>query len=302
MQKYLWINIWNDRRKDKVTQHQQQGFNFLQSYTMSNYKKTLVELTDGLGMYKGSPTSWYIVIIPPSKNEVIRIRLSDHPSTKEEWVEGEISGLPNRRYSIVIFSKKSMPIQSNQNVVETNWRDYEVEGIPIFEKCFNRIYLKDTIQTLLDILKSIYDGKSPSTNNTPIQENKNKQYINTSKTIMKLNEEQLRKLIRESITMVVNEGFGVEPHRTNITCYGLNLEMSMNGEDIIVEYADENMWVLAIYCAKDKTWHIQENLDNDDTINNNEENIIDIGDTKSMPSALFNLSTYVSNKKNNIRR
>lgn len=130
----------------------------------------------------------------------------------------------------------------------------------------------------------------------------NKQYINISKTIMKLNEEQLKKLIRESITMVVNEGFGVEPHRTNITCYGLNLEMSMNGEDIIVEYADENMWVLAIYCAKDKTWHIQENLDNDDTINNNEENIIDIGDTKSMPSALFNLSTYVSNKKNNIRR
>lgn len=234
MHKYLWINIWNDRRKEKVTQHQQQGFNFLQSYTMSNYKKTLVELTEGLGMYKGSPTSWYIVIIPPSKNEVIRIRLSDHPSTEEEWIKGEISGLPNRRYSIVIFSKKSMPIQSNQNVIETDWRDYEVEEIPISEKCFNRIYLKDTIQTLLDILKSIYDGKSPSTNNTPIQENKNKLYINTNKAVMKLNESQLRKIIRESVKQVLQENEDFIPHGYKGTSNfgGNEIQISKNGQEV----------------------------------------------------------------------
>ncbi len=139
MRKSLWIDIWNDRSKENVIQRQQQGYSFLQSYTMTNFKNTLMELAKGLGMYKGSPTSCYVVIIPPNRKEVIRIRLSDHPSTKDEWVAGEITGLPNRRYSIVIFSNKSMPLQSKQNVIETDWTNYDVEGIPVYEKCFNRL-------------------------------------------------------------------------------------------------------------------------------------------------------------------
>ena len=69
MSKNLWINIWNDRRKEKLIQRQQQGYNFLRSYTMSNYKNILMEIANGLKMYKGSPTSCYVVIIPPNKNE-----------------------------------------------------------------------------------------------------------------------------------------------------------------------------------------------------------------------------------------
>ena len=209
MRKSLWIDIWNDRRKEKVIQRQQQGYSFLQSCAVTNFKNTLMELAKGLGMYKGSPTSCYVVIIPPNRKEVIRIRLSDHPSTKDEWVAGEITGLPNRRYSIVIFSNKSMPLQSKQNVKETDWTNYDVEGIPVYEKCFNRIYLKDTIQTLLSILISIYEGKSPSTGSTQIT-NENKQYRNTNTTMkqkqtIKLNESQLRGLIKESIKKVLNE-------------------------------------------------------------------------------------------------
>ena len=208
MRKSLWIDIWNDRRKEKVIQRQQQGYSFLQSYTMTNFKNTLMELAKGLGMYKGSPTSCYVVIIPPNRKEVIRVRLSDHPSTKDEWVAGEITGLPNRRYSIVIFSNKSMPLQSKQNVKETDWTNYDVEGIPVYEKCFNRIYLKDTIQTLLNILISIYEGKSPSTGSTQItKENKQNTNINKNmkKQTIKLNESQLRGLIKESIKAILNE-------------------------------------------------------------------------------------------------
>jgi len=130
-----------------------------------------MELANGLKMYKGNTTSYYVVIIPPDKNEVIRIRISNHPSTKGEWLDGEITGLPNRRYSIVIFSNESMPLQSKENVIETDWHSYEVEGIRVYEKCFNRIYLKDTIQRLINILISIYDGNSPSSNSTQIKEN-----------------------------------------------------------------------------------------------------------------------------------
>lgn len=212
MRKSLWIDIWNDRRKEKVIQRQQQGYSFLQSYTMTNFKNTLMELAKGLGMYKGSPTSCYVVIIPPNRKEVIRIRLSGHPSTKDEWVAGEITGLPNRRYSIVIFSNKSMPLQSKQNVKETDWTNYDVEGIPVYEKCFNRIYLKDTIQTLLSILISIYEGKSPSTGSTQITK-ENKQY--------KLNESQLRQMIQE----VLNE---LDPR--TMASYAQKRQAQANGE------------------------------------------------------------------------
>ena len=32
-----------------------------------------------------------------------------------------------------------MPLQSKQNVIETDWTNYDVEGIPVYEKCFNRL-------------------------------------------------------------------------------------------------------------------------------------------------------------------
>ena len=118
---------------------------------------------------------------------------------------------------------------------------------------------------------------------------------------MRISESRLRSIIRESIKSVLNEGFSGQLDRTNIVFNGLNLELSMAGEDIYIEYADGNIWVLAIYSANDKTWHIQENLD-DDYVNDDGEGIIDIGDTKSMPEALRKLSNYVENKKNNIQR
>lgn len=118
---------------------------------------------------------------------------------------------------------------------------------------------------------------------------------------MRISESRLRSIIRESINSVLNEGFGHVLDRTNIVFNGLNLELSMAGEDMSIEYADGNIWVLAIYSANDKTWHIQENLD-DDYADDDGEDIIDIGDTKSMPEALRKLSNYVENKKNNIQR
>ena len=118
---------------------------------------------------------------------------------------------------------------------------------------------------------------------------------------MRISESRLRSIIRESIKSVLNDGFSGQLDRTNIVFNGLNLELSMAGEDISIEYAAGNIWVLAIYSANDKTWHIQENLD-DDSVNDYGEDIIDIGDTKSMPEALIKLSNYVHNKKNNIHR
>lgn len=275
--------------------------------------------------------SFYIYKTPTETIPLITLRTSDHRPKFQKYIRPGIpspSEEENMNLSVEFYKARSKEDGTKiRNRVDTGVNiphgvdaikpftissfSYKPENLneddieTIYQSIIEWIYSEPRTQ-YIDPFANTEKAAVSITKTANIKQSKrtteNKLYINTNKTVMKLNKEQLRKLIRESITMVVNEGFGVEPHRTNITCYGLNLEMSMNGEDIIVEYADENMWVLAIYCAKDKTWHIQENLDNDDTINNNEENIIDIGDTKSMPSALFNLSTYVSNKKNNIRR
>ena len=164
MKNKLWINRWNDSRKNSAITKQQAGAAFLSSYVMHDFKRVFSELYMGLQMNEGSLTSRYVSIIPPNGNKVIKIRISDHPSSSNEWGEKELTGLPNRRYSIVIFSRTSMPNETKQGVKELNWERYTAQGIPVYEKTYNRYYLKETFGSLITILKSIYQGECPEDN------------------------------------------------------------------------------------------------------------------------------------------
>ena len=209
MQEYLWINRWNDKRKSSAIENQKSGSNFLSSYQMNDFRTVLYELMVGLNMIKGSESSGYVCFIPPSGNEVVKIRLSDHPSTIEEWNPKEISGLPNRRYSIVIFSNKSMPNESKQKIKELDWKSYEAGKIPVYEKTFNRYYLKETFPQLLAILQAIYRGVAPEDNTLPMNITENKETnenrkMNKKQTI-RLNEAQFNSLVKESVKRVLKE-------------------------------------------------------------------------------------------------
>lgn len=131
-------------------------------------------------MYQGSKSSHYLTFIPPNNQEVIKLRISDHPSNEHEWEEKEMTGLPNRRYSIVIFSNKSMPNESVQNIKELKWESYISQNIPVHEKSFNRYYLNETYEILKKILLSIFNGGSPEDKSITIKINENK--INTGST------------------------------------------------------------------------------------------------------------------------
>lgn len=168
----LWINLWTEKRKKSAVSNAEQGISFLGGYNMTDYKNVLFELWAGLNMYKDSKSSGYSNIIPPNRNEVIKVRLSDHRSTENEWVQNELTGYSNRRYSIVIFSMKSMPNESKQDIVETEWQSYLSNGIPVYEKCFNRFYLKDTFPKLVSILRDIYGGGAPEDNTISVLNNK----------------------------------------------------------------------------------------------------------------------------------
>lgn len=210
MQQKLWINRWNDKRKAIAVRKQEVGIGFLSNYQMTDFHKVLYNLQVGLETTKGSNTSSYVTFIPPSGNEVVKVRLSDHPSTIEEWEPNELTGLPNRRYSIVIFSNKSMPNESKQKLKELNWKCYKSQNIPVYEKTFNRYYLKETFPKLISILQTIYKGGAPEDKSLPVNITENNQQINENKTMNKkqtirMNEAQLKRVIAEAVKRVMNE-------------------------------------------------------------------------------------------------
>ena len=174
MRNKLWINRWDDRRKNSARQKGNNGKTFITNHTFDNYRNVFIELCQGLNMVQGSQSSYYLTFIPLNNQEVIKLRISDHPSNEQEWRQKEVTGLPNRRYSIVLFSNRSMPQQSSERIKETNWSSYQSQNIPVYEKCFNRFYLNETSNELKSIITMIFNGQNPEDNTIQINLNEYK--------------------------------------------------------------------------------------------------------------------------------
>lgn len=160
----LYINRWSEQRKNNAKQNQINGLNFISNYSINDYKRVLKDLWKGLLMNNGNKTARYINFITPDNNEVIKLRISNFPSNNNEWLDNELTGLPNRRYSIVLFSSYSMPNEYKKNIKELNWKTYSTLNIPAYEKTINRLYLKETFDILKTILSDILQGKHPEEN------------------------------------------------------------------------------------------------------------------------------------------
>lgn len=112
---------------------------------------------------------------------------------------------------------------------------------------------------------------------------------------IRITESALRKIVKESVKMVLNESI----NRTYIVHDGVDLLLSMNGEDMYIEYTENNRWILAGYYANERLWVVQENLD-EQMVGDGEDDIIVIAKTKSMPEALNKLTQYIK-QANRIR-
>ena len=102
---------------------------------------------------------------------------------------------------------KSMPDESKQDIVETEWQSYLSNGIPIYEKCFNRFYLKDTFPELISILQDIYNGGAPEDNTIKVDLTENKQHktrYNMKKTI-RLTESDLHRIVKRAINEALSD-------------------------------------------------------------------------------------------------
>ena len=101
-----------------------------------------------------------------------------------------------------------MPNESKQHIKETEWRSYLSQGIPVYEKCFNSLYLNETIQKLLTTLKTIYNGGNPEDTSLAININENKEYKtnkNMAKNKIRITENELKQIVNESVKRVLNE-------------------------------------------------------------------------------------------------
>ena len=113
-------------------------------------------------------------------------------------------------------------------------------------------------------------------------------YYNMNKKLIRLTESDLHRIVKESVSRLLKESID----KTYITYDGINLSLSMNGEDMYIEYNENNKWILAGYHANEKLWVVQENLD-PEMVGDGEDDIIYIAETKSMPEALSKLSQYI---------
>ena len=126
----------------------------------------------------------FIVTFIPQNclNSVVRVRFSNHPcGPLSNWKKYETIGEPNKRIDIYFYNGKdsNIPTDSNENNLINNAHLYSDEDIAKLCMALSNLFLNGTFV-------------HPFISQQPIQENKNKQNINTNKN-MKINESQLRK-------------------------------------------------------------------------------------------------------------
>lgn len=138
----------------------------------------------------------FIVTFIPQNclNSVVRVRFSNHPcGPLLNWKKYETIGEPNKRIDIYFYNGKdsNIPTDSNENNLINNAHLYSDEDIAKLCIALSNLFLNGTFV-------------HPFISQQPIQENNNNNKY-TNKTIMKINESQLRKIIKESIENVLSE-------------------------------------------------------------------------------------------------
>lgn len=170
MDKQLYIDIWGEIQKKNAREQAKMGLSGIAEFQLDETQihKTAYHLSNKLQIGCGSTGSWYTLFIPISNdNEVVKLRISDHLSTEDEWRQHEITGLPNRRYSIVIYNRHSTYIQHKNKENFIDWETYEVDGIEVYELCIHCNYVSMYWQYLYYVIKSIYLGGRPEDEDIP---------------------------------------------------------------------------------------------------------------------------------------
>ena len=157
------------------------------------------QIAQYIGLATENEKSYYNYFIPINSDIVFLLRFSDHNNTNPSlYNQHERNGRPNKRFIIPFVGN----IFQNSGPTPFLGAEHHVVSYPV-----NALDDEASIKLFLSDLQRLFtNGETNFTQlpQQPIQENNNKQ-INTNKNIMKINESQLRKIIKESIKNTLNE-------------------------------------------------------------------------------------------------
>lgn len=171
-----------------------------------------------IGLATENEKSYYNYFIPINSDIVFLLRFSDHNNTNPSlYNQHERNGRPNKRFIIPFVGNAFQ----NSGPTPFLGAEHHVVYYPV-----NALDDEASIKLFLSDLQRIFtNGETNFTQlpQQPIQENNNKQ-INTNKTVMKINESQLRKIIKESIKKVLNESSYDSEHNFNREGHNADLQ------------------------------------------------------------------------------
>lgn len=182
------------------------------------------QIAQYIGLATENEKSYYNYFIPINSDIVFLLRFSDHNNTNPSlYNQHERNGRPNKRFIIPFVGN----IFQNSGPTPFLGAEHHVVSYPV-----NALDDEASIKLFLSDLQRLFtNGETNFTQlpQQPIQEN-NKQ-INTNKTVMKINESQLRKIIKESVKKVLKE------YEEDYN-YGLQFIDRYEIEDMLSEYYD----------------------------------------------------------------
>ena len=155
----MLIDIWGKIHKIFAAQNRTAGIEGISSFEadeteMKDKTAEYMATAMGLNEWKGD---WYTRIISQNGDEVVSIRISDHTSTGRDFKSTEITGLPNRRYSLVISNEENTSdIGDDYPLI---WQRRDIAGITLWEAIAGYNCLKNHWQYLCSTLRRLYDGE-----------------------------------------------------------------------------------------------------------------------------------------------
>ena len=259
----------------------------------------LTDLRNTLGIPNSQGASKYgEVTIPKKDGSVLQasLRITNHNSDARTYITHNA----NYEYNLSILVRKNFAANTFKPHDDVILDEFVYYGKRM-EKVENP--LSQIVNSIIGFLK---DGKyndttgiafkntSPQTNNDSNNQENINCNRNMNKKLIKLTESDLHRIVKESVSKILNES--KEDDRAYIVYDGIKFLLSMNGEDMYIEYTENDRWVLAGYYANEKLWVVQENF-REEEVGEGEDNILTIAKTKSMPEALHQLSRYIKYDK-----
>lgn len=155
----MLIDIWGKVHKIFAAQNRAAGIEGISSFEadepeMKDKTAEYMATVMGLNEWKGD---WYTRIISQDGNEVVSIRISDHTSTGGDFKSIEITGLPNRRYSLVISNEENTSDADDDYPLM--WRRRDIAGITLYEAIVSHNCLKNHWRYICSTLRRLYDGE-----------------------------------------------------------------------------------------------------------------------------------------------